>query len=45
MDIIATHQPELHRFVARIDGDEAVLEYRLLPDNGIEKITLNRHSG
>jgi len=36
MDIIATHQPELHRFVARIEGDEAVLEYRLLPDNGID---------
>ena len=36
MDIIATHQPELHRFVSRSDGEEAVLEYRLLPDNGID---------
>jgi hypothetical protein len=36
MEIIATHQPELHRFVVRIDGDEAVLEYRLLPDHGID---------
>jgi predicted GNAT family acetyltransferase len=36
MEVIAVHQPELHRFVARIDGDEAVLEYRLLPDNGVD---------
>ena len=36
MEIIATHQPELNRFVVLIDGEEAVLEYRLLPDNGID---------
>ena len=36
MDIIATHQTELRRFIARIDGEEAVLEYRLLPGNGID---------
>ena len=36
MGIIAAHQPELHRFVVLIDGEEAVLEYRLLPDNGID---------
>jgi predicted GNAT family acetyltransferase len=36
MDIIATHQPEQHRFVSQLDGQEAVLDYKLLPDNGID---------
>jgi hypothetical protein len=36
MDIIATHQPELHRFISRVDVEEALLEYRLLPDNRID---------
>jgi predicted GNAT family acetyltransferase len=34
--ITPEHQPEQHRFVAQVDGREAVLEYRLLPDNGID---------
>ena len=36
MDIITAHQPEQHRFVAQLDGQEAVLDYKLLPDNGID---------
>jgi uncharacterized protein len=36
MDIIITHQPELHRFISRVADEEALLEYRLLPDHGIE---------
>lgn len=36
MDIIISHQPELHRFISRVDVEEALLEYRLLPDNGID---------
>jgi predicted GNAT family acetyltransferase len=36
MDIIITHQPALRRFVSRFADEEAVLEYRLLPDNGID---------
>jgi hypothetical protein len=36
MDIVITHQPELHRFISRIDDAESILEYRLLPDNGID---------
>lgn len=36
MDIKITHQPEQYRFLSRIDDQEAVLEYRLLPDNGID---------
>jgi predicted GNAT family acetyltransferase len=36
MDIIIAHQTELQRFVSRIDGEESVLEYRLLPDQGID---------
>lgn len=36
MDFIITHQPELQRFLSRVDDDEAVLEYRLLPDHGID---------
>jgi len=30
------HQPEQQRFVAVLDGQECVLEYRLLPENGID---------
>ena len=33
MEIRPEHQPEQRRFV---DGQEAVLEYRLLQDNGID---------
>jgi predicted GNAT family acetyltransferase len=36
MDIITIHQPEQHRFVAQLDGQKAELDYRLLPDNGID---------
>jgi len=36
MDIVIAHQTELQRFVSRIDGEESVLEYRLLPDQGID---------
>ena len=36
MDFIITHQPELQRFMSRVDDEEAVLEYRLLPDSGID---------
>jgi predicted GNAT family acetyltransferase len=30
------HQPDQQRFILQVNGDEAVLEYRLLPDNGID---------
>ncbi|MDX2455889.1 MAG: GNAT family N-acetyltransferase [Gammaproteobacteria bacterium] len=36
MDIKIAHQPEQYRFLSRIDDQEAMLEYRLLPDNGID---------
>ena len=36
MDNIPVHQPQQHRFVTQLDDQEAVLEYRLLPDNGID---------
>ena len=36
MDNTPVHQPQQHRFVTQLDGQEAVLEYRLLPDNGID---------
>ena len=36
MEFIITHQPELQRFMSRVDDEEAVLEYRLLPDSGID---------
>lgn len=36
MEFIITHQPELQRFMSRVDDAEAVLEYRLLPDRGID---------
>ena len=36
MDIITIHQPEQHRFVAQLDGQDAVLDYKLLPGNGID---------
>lgn len=35
MDITVTHQPDRQRFVAMLDGQESILEYRLLPDHGI----------
>lgn len=34
MEIV--HQPEHHRFVAEIDGQQAVLEYRLLASQRID---------
>ena len=30
------HQPDQQRFILQANGDEAVLEYRLLPDDGID---------
>ena len=36
MTISVIHEPDKHRFVAERDGQESVLEYRLLPDRGIE---------
>ena len=36
MEFIITHQPELQRFMSRVDDEEAVLEYRLLSDRGID---------
>ena len=36
MDIMISHQPEQRRFLSRIDGEEAVLEYRLLTDRDID---------
>jgi predicted GNAT family acetyltransferase len=30
------HQPDQQRFILQVNGDEAVLEYRLLPDSGID---------
>ncbi len=32
------HQPQQHRFVMQLDGQQAVLEYKLLPDNAIDFI-------
>lgn len=36
MAISVIHQADKQRFVAVLDGQECVLEYRLLPDHGIE---------
>ena len=36
MGTMPDHQPEQHRFVVEVDGQEAVLEYHLLPGNGID---------
>jgi predicted GNAT family acetyltransferase len=36
MAISVTHQPDQQRFVAVLEGQESVLEYRLLPDQGID---------
>jgi len=36
MDNIPVHQSQQHRFVSQVDDHEAVLEYRLLPDNAID---------
>ncbi|HFD81633.1 MAG TPA: N-acetyltransferase [Gammaproteobacteria bacterium] len=30
------HQPDRSRFVSLVDGQEAVLEYHLMPRNGID---------
>jgi predicted GNAT family acetyltransferase len=30
------HQPQQHRFVTQLDDQKAVLEYKLLPGNGID---------
>ena len=36
MTISVLHQPDKQRFVTELDGQESVLEYRLLPDQGID---------
>ena len=36
MTVSVTHQPEQQRFVSVLEGQESVLEYRLLPDQGID---------
>ena len=36
MTITVIHQPDKQRFLTERDGQESVLEYRLLPDQGIE---------
>ena len=36
MSVSVTHQPEQQRFVSVLEGQESVLDYRLLPDQGID---------
>jgi len=36
MAISVIHQPDRQRFVAVLDGQECVLEYRLLPDHSVD---------
>lgn len=36
MQALIDHQPDRHRFIFQAADAEAVLEYRLLPDNGVE---------
>ena len=36
MTMSVIHQPDKQRFVSERDGQESVLEYRLLPDQGID---------
>ena len=36
MTISVTHQPDKQRFVTVLQEQESVLEYRLLPDHGID---------
>ena len=36
MRIPPEHQPQNHRFVVPLDGTEALLEYRLLPDQRVD---------
>jgi len=36
MTISVIHQPDKQRFVTELDGQESVLEYRLLPDHAID---------
>ena len=36
MAISVTHQPDQQRFVSVLERQESVLEYRLLPDHGID---------
>ena len=36
MTIRVIHQPDKQRFMTEHDGQESVLEYRLLPDRGVE---------
>lgn len=36
MTVSVTHEPDRQRFVSVLEGQESVLEYRLLPDQGID---------
>ena len=36
MTLSVVHQPDRQRFVAELDGQKSVLEYRLLPHQGID---------
>ena len=36
MTVSVIHEPEQQRFVSVLEGQESVLEYRLLPDQGID---------
>ncbi|MEN8206210.1 MAG: GNAT family N-acetyltransferase [Pseudomonadota bacterium] len=36
MTVSVTHQPDKQRFVSVLEGQESVLEYRLLPDHVID---------
>ena len=36
MVISVTHQPDKQRFVSVLEGQESMLEYRLLPECGID---------
>lgn len=36
MTISVIHEPDKQRFVVTLEGQESVLEYRLLPDHGID---------
>jgi len=36
MEISVTHQPDKQRFVTTLEGQESILEYRILPDHGVD---------
>ena len=36
MSLSVIHEPDRQRFVITLEGQESILEYRLLPDHGID---------